>query len=582
MPYSIKGNCVYRGDKELKCYDNHEDAVAYFRALQANVKDSLHEFSMYISKSSISNGVMRWLAVNSDTDWDLYGERMSLELYKSMITKIKLNAPPPESFAEFVTSDFWKGGMPYLSIAHFADGNGKAVPGDVRELFIDGNQLKAKGTLHNTPLGNAVWKSLKQDEVNYKNSIDTDRIRISIAFLDLAHKHGEGGEVFKRNSLSDVCQECRRGIGEKIYLDGYLVHLALTRVPVNPRTIMLPEEETMAKKSKPETRLEDAVSVLGDETLAEGVAESNLETKSLATDAMVEMADTEEVVTVEVKSYDEASPLMWKPYGGATSMKEAKKFVDAQKESWRVSDLYYTFTDVAKNIMDSEEIEDKSGALASLVDEFKKGLVAKSLYEELSQIREGKLEETYMAIKKSDLEDVVSSVVQKSIDSKKNEEEKESNEEQKEEKVTDEKSEAVEVPVQKSALELSMEKLYNSVTSVVAKAAPAEEKLQEIQPILNEVGQTIISMVRGEPVEQKSEVQVSDVVLEQVRELSAQLSMAREEIAQLKSSITDTQGKLETARVPVPRSISPTITKSEVPAGKPNSVMNIARRSVGL
>ena len=33
----------------------------------------ISEFSMFISKSSLHNGEMRWSAINSDTDWDLYG-----------------------------------------------------------------------------------------------------------------------------------------------------------------------------------------------------------------------------------------------------------------------------------------------------------------------------------------------------------------------------------------------------------------------------------------------------------------------------------------------------------------------------
>ena len=165
--------------------------------------EQIREIPLYITKSSLHDGTMSWSAVNSDTDWDLYGERMSLELYKSMLGKIAREEPPPEPWAELVTSDYWKGGMPYLSIAHYSDGNGKAVPGDVLKLYIDGNQLKAKGTLHNSPLGKAVWKSLKQDEIEYKSDPDAERIRISIAFLDLAHKHGEDGEVFRRNSLSD-------------------------------------------------------------------------------------------------------------------------------------------------------------------------------------------------------------------------------------------------------------------------------------------------------------------------------------------------------------------------------------------
>ena len=275
------------------------------------VDNIIKEFStMYISKSSLHDGEMRWSAINSDTDWDLYGEKMTIELYRSMIGKIKANTPPPEPFAEMVTSEWWKGGMPYLSIAHYSDGNGKAVPGSVRELFIDGTQLKAKGILSNNPFGKAVWNSLKQDELNYKTSVDTDRIRISIAFLDLAHKHGISGEIFKRNSFMDKCPECQRGVGEKIYLDGYLVHLALTRVPVNPRTIMQ-AEDIMAKKSKPTTKKEDAVSVLGDETLAEELSQVALENKS---DVMVEMSDTEdapveEAVVEDAKHGEEEMPM---------------------------------------------------------------------------------------------------------------------------------------------------------------------------------------------------------------------------------------------------------------------------------
>ena len=53
------------------------------------------------------------------------------------------------------------------------------------------------------------------------------------------------------NFSESLCQthvlNVLRGFGQKTYLDGYLVHLALTRVPVNTRTIM--EVEKMAKKS---------------------------------------------------------------------------------------------------------------------------------------------------------------------------------------------------------------------------------------------------------------------------------------------------------------------------------------------
>ena len=42
MPYRLSedGLCVMKEDEELKCYDNHDDALAYLHALQANVEDA--------------------------------------------------------------------------------------------------------------------------------------------------------------------------------------------------------------------------------------------------------------------------------------------------------------------------------------------------------------------------------------------------------------------------------------------------------------------------------------------------------------------------------------------------------------
>lgn len=467
----------------------------------------ISEFSMFISKSSLHNGEMRWSAINSDTDWDLYGERMSLELYRGMLTKIKSNSPPPEQFAEFVTSDYWKGGMPYLSIAHYQDGNGKAVPGDVRELFIDGKQLKAKGTLHDTKLGRAVWKSLKEDELNYKNSIDTDRIRISIAFLDLAHKHGEDGKVFHRNALTDLCPECQRGVGEKIYLDGYLVHLALTRVPVNPRTIMLPEEELMAKKSKPVTKMEDAVAVVGDVALVEEeVVKSNLEAKSLIEDAMVEMSDAA-------------------PEDAPVPVEEPK--------------------------IEPEVVEAKT-----------------------------------IAVTESELKSMVLSLIEESTNGKCKDPNTENTDDADEDDnvVAPKKADTVSVPVaEKSALEESVDKLYNVVNAVIGRAGTKEDKLKEVQPVLELVGQEIVNVVGksvGEtPVETPP---MADAVLEAIQSLNSKIEAIGTEVATLKAQSINVP--TQENRVPAPRSITPTIVKSATPSGdeSPNSVRNIVRRSVGL
>ena len=81
-------------------------------------RPKLVEFSMYITKSTIRNGVMTWASVNSDTDPDSYQERMSLDLYKDFIANIKDEKSLPETLKSEVCSDYWCGGMPYLSVSH--------------------------------------------------------------------------------------------------------------------------------------------------------------------------------------------------------------------------------------------------------------------------------------------------------------------------------------------------------------------------------------------------------------------------------------------------------------------------------
>jgi cation transport regulator ChaB len=199
--------------------------------------DPFAEFSMFITKASTDGKFMRWAATNSDTDWDSYEERMSQELYLDFIARINSKEPVPEIFRSTVCSSYWCGGMPYLSISHYPDLDGTGVPGEPIEIFVDGNRLKAKGILYNTPLGNSVFRSLRED----KNKHPENKIRISIGFLDLAHKHGDEGKLWVRDGLMSICPECLEGAEYKVYVKGHLVHLALTRVPVNKRTEMVLE-----------------------------------------------------------------------------------------------------------------------------------------------------------------------------------------------------------------------------------------------------------------------------------------------------------------------------------------------------
>lgn len=253
-------------------------------------KAELSEFSMTITKASFDKPTqeMRWLASASDTQEDSYGDNMTLELFQDFLGRIEANELAPEDFR----SDFWQGGMPYLSVSHYPDLNGDAVPGDVEVTYIDGDYLKAKGTYRDTPLGRACFKSICDDLYNTEKSATQDRVRISIAFLDWAHKHKSNGFMFERKSLEDFCPECLRELiqGEyagKEYLKGQLVHYAHTRVPVNKRTVMEVDKSMT-------TRKEDAATIVGEE-LAEELDEKNKQ-KSLVgkSEAMVIKADDDE------------------------------------------------------------------------------------------------------------------------------------------------------------------------------------------------------------------------------------------------------------------------------------------------
>lgn len=257
------------------------------------------DFSMSIIKASYDksqDNPRRWRAVDSDTDKDLYDEQMSPELYADFLNRINEDTPVPEEFRSVICEPTWCGGMPYLSIAHYkageksmVGGKGRNVPGEVEAIYVDGNKLKSKGTLDDTPLGRQVFDSLC-DDLYRKKSGDTEHlpVRISIGFLDLEHKHTaeHGGQefTFTRKALGQICPLCEQGIGGKIYLKGQLVHLALTRVPVNTRTEMI-AEKSMTDIIK--TKKDDAKSIVKE--LAD-----ELDERSLADGTLVVRAESEE------------------------------------------------------------------------------------------------------------------------------------------------------------------------------------------------------------------------------------------------------------------------------------------------
>jgi len=476
---------------------------------------------MLITKSSFSDGMMRWSAINSDTSPDLYGERMSLELYKKMLSYIKDNVPPPAHFKSMVCSDFWCGGMPYVSLAHYSDLNGKAVPGQPIELFIDGERLKAKGIMFDTPLGRAVWKSLKEDE---KLVDDEDRIRISIAFLDLAHKHGESGQVFERKSATAVCPQCLKGEKNKIYLDGYLVHLALTRVPVNPRTIL--EEDAMPKKSQIKTRKEDAVSIVGDEELVNEIEKSALETKS---DVLVEMSDTDNHLLKLADTSDMGDLLVGKA--------KAKKDMPVEEED--------SEDDMEE---DDKEKKGKGKKECSLTEgdiEVIRSLIVEALPKPIEVVVEP-------VTVKSDTVSTLNGVI------------------------------TPDPEVKKSALDIATDNLYNSVNVALGlQGVTLEQRLESINPSLQELGNSITVLVRESmgqvaPVPETNE---QALILEAINNLTQKVEGISTEVATMKAQTVNTTVQ---NKMPVPRSIQTTqlVTNSQAPVANPNSVTNIVRRSV--
>jgi len=301
MPYSLKGNCVIKSDTGESvpggCHKTHDEAVKHLRALEANVKNSpIAQFSMIFTKAKYNadevnpNRRMQWRSVNSDTASDLYDEQMSKELFYDFTHRINDHIPVPEQFEEVICEGDWCGGMPYLSIAHYKAGTGMTnVPGIVDSVYVEGDKLKSRGFCNDSPLGHAVYESLKNDIIQQRSgNKENQPVRISIGFLDLEHKHLSkvGGQefTFTRTDVGQICPLCAQGIGGKIYMKGQLVHLALTRVPVNPRTEMV--AEGMEEKSMDEitTKRDDAKSIVGD--LA-----NELEEKSIASDILVVRSD---------------------------------------------------------------------------------------------------------------------------------------------------------------------------------------------------------------------------------------------------------------------------------------------------
>ena len=288
---AYEGTCKDRGKDRDACASK----IAWSQIDDKYKNNALVEFSLALTSATHNKkeGTYRWKAVASDTGEDFYNDNMSMELFNDFISRININELAPPQFR----SSYWQGGMPYLSVSHYPDLEGKAVPGPVQNVFVDGVKLKAEGEFSQNPLGLACYNAICKDL--YQEPKPENPVRVSIAFLDYGHTHKGNDYEFVRDSLDDVCPECvkentsdeRSG---KIFKKGQLVHLALTRVPANERTSMEVEKSMT-------TRKDDAASIVGDELADEIDEKAVLVGKS---EALViksdEETEAEEVETEEV------------------------------------------------------------------------------------------------------------------------------------------------------------------------------------------------------------------------------------------------------------------------------------------
>lgn len=191
-------------------------------------KEKMQAVSMHFTKASLdpSTGEMRWSATVSKFGEDDQGDEVTPEFYKSAVTVIERGLRP----------------QPVLCISHVDKGapNDNWVAGDTIEMFIDGDLPKAKGTFRDTEIGRAAFEAVRTD---IKNEVPHEkRARISMGFYD-------EGSIPKA-----------QGAGRK-FLQGWVKHFAVTRVPVVKETELAVEVE---KSEAVTTIKEDAASIIGD------------------------------------------------------------------------------------------------------------------------------------------------------------------------------------------------------------------------------------------------------------------------------------------------------------------------------
>ena len=340
--------------------DGHMKAEQGTKVAVANSIPAMGGLDMWIYRVAEKNGIRKFYSTSSGTKVDLYQEKMSTKLFNDFVKRIE--SPDTEIPVQF-TSEAWGGGLPYLGVAHYLDLDGFGIIGKADSVWRDGKVLKMKGTFDDNPLANAAFEAIQSDRLEKR--ADTERVRVSIAFIDWGHNHSKGRN-FTRKSLGDVCPYCEAGVGDKEYTAGQLVHLALTRRPAYPETeIVALEERSMTK------RRDDAASIIGDE-LADELEAKSKELIGRSTDGEAVAAGAIVIKDESGELVEEAeSAKVERTLDGALTLDDAEVYLTKSDASPTLLTPYELLTVVLTNIAGDEE---KGTAIREVVRDFQNTL----------------------------------------------------------------------------------------------------------------------------------------------------------------------------------------------------------------
>jgi hypothetical protein len=518
-------------------------------------------------------GVRRWYATSSGTKKDAYGEYMTVGLFKDFILRAERREQPPEMFA----SRAWRGGLPYMGVAHYLDLEGVGIVGDCEQIYIDGEVLKAKGIWRDTPIALRAFDSIQKDIAD--NIPQERRVRISIAFVDWGHEH-KGFGTFARKALTDACELCSKGVGEKFYRKGHLVHLALTRRPAYAETEIALEERSMTDKRA------DAASIVGDEMAdeLEKRAKASLTARSaegIDPGAVVVRQETEappdgqgeepvkpetpETPKEEPPVEASAGPVLAEEsiLGGAKSLDEAEAFL-VRSGKPPLMDSWAVLGGVLANIAG----QDKAPVIAGVLADFQRTIdvmTARALTEVSAFIKAGPPAPVTAPAPAPEPAKATATEV---------------------------------VTIQAHVLDPALATFRSVYDEAMATPVDANNRLSMIQPAMDALGDAIMRNVVETTAAGSPEAPAAPASVGLSREETAQLFA--EQIAPIRAMVEQlTQAiqapRLDTrSRVPAPRGLTvtqeampgqPIVSRSgslATPASKPNSLRAISRRSVGL